>query len=84
MTSVSARELHDRTDVVLRRVAGGESLTVTVDGRPVAEMRPLPSGRRAAFTRADLTDLLRHQTDPGLRVELDVLAFETTDVLDRP
>ena len=42
MHEVTVRELRNRGGDVLERVAKGESLTVTRDGRPVAELRPLP------------------------------------------
>ncbi|MDQ2665784.1 MAG: type II toxin-antitoxin system prevent-host-death family antitoxin [Gemmatimonadota bacterium] len=42
MDNVTVRELRNNGGRVLQRVADGESLTVTLDGRPVAELRPLP------------------------------------------
>jgi len=44
MDNVSVRELRNNGGRVLQRVVNGESLTVTMDGRPVAELRPLPGG----------------------------------------
>ena len=41
MGEVSIRELRNRGGEVLDRVSRGETLTVTRDGRPVAELRPL-------------------------------------------
>lgn len=43
MDNVTVRDLRNNGGRVLERVANGESLTVTLDGRPVAELRPLPS-----------------------------------------
>jgi len=48
MATVSVRALRNEGGQVLERVARGESLTVTMDGRPVAELRPLPLPRRSA------------------------------------
>lgn len=76
MPDVSARDLRNHTAAVLRRVEGGERLTVTVSRRPVAELAPLGrpvwiSGaamervlREAPLDRALLEDLapLREQT----------------------
>ena len=45
MAEVTVRELRNDGGRVLDRVARGESLTVTRDGHPVAELRPL--SRRA-------------------------------------
>ena len=42
MPEVTVRELRNHGGDVLERVTRGEALTVTRDGRPVAELRPLP------------------------------------------
>lgn len=42
MPEVTVRELRNHGGDVLDRVTHGEALTVTRDGRPVAELRPLP------------------------------------------
>ncbi|HIE92085.1 MAG TPA: type II toxin-antitoxin system prevent-host-death family antitoxin [Acidobacteria bacterium] len=42
MPEVTVRELRNHGGEVLDRVTNGEALTVTRDGRPVAELRPLP------------------------------------------
>lgn len=78
MTQVAVRDLRNHGGEILNRVAGGETLTVTRDGAPVAELRPLP--RRPlqarlllerwralpavdpAKLRADIDEIL----DPGL------------------
>jgi prevent-host-death family protein len=41
MAEVGVRDLRNRGGEILNRVAGGETLTVTRDGDPVAELRPL-------------------------------------------
>ncbi len=41
MDNVTVRELRNHGGRVLQRVADGETLTVTLDGRPIAELRPL-------------------------------------------
>ncbi len=49
MTTIPQRELRNDISSVLRRVEHGESFTITVNGRPVAELGPLrPSGRPPA------------------------------------
>ncbi|MFI5225713.1 MAG: type II toxin-antitoxin system Phd/YefM family antitoxin [Candidatus Limnocylindrales bacterium] len=40
MTEVTIRELRNRGGEVVDRVAAGERVTVTRDGRPVAELMP--------------------------------------------
>jgi prevent-host-death family protein len=42
MDSVSVRELRNQGGQILDRVQRGESLVVTRDGEPIAELRPLP------------------------------------------
>jgi prevent-host-death family protein len=42
MTEVAIRELRNHGGEILDRVAGGEAMTVTRDGHPIAELRPLP------------------------------------------
>ena len=41
MDTVTIRELRNRGGEVVDRVEAGEHVTVTRDGRPVAELRPL-------------------------------------------
>lgn len=40
-TTIPQKELRNQVSRVLRRVEAGEVLTVTVSGRPVAELSPL-------------------------------------------
>jgi prevent-host-death family protein len=42
MAEVAVRDLRNHGGEILDRVARGEALTVTRDGRPIAELRPLP------------------------------------------
>jgi prevent-host-death family protein len=42
MTEVAVRDLRNHGGDILERVAGGEAMIVTRDGRPIAELRPLP------------------------------------------
>lgn len=82
MSEVPSRELRNDTAGVLRRVQDGERLTVTVNGRAVAELVPVQRARRTWIGRADLVARLRRaQADPGLRDDLARLAGDTTDDL---
>lgn len=69
MTQIPLRELRNHTSEVLRRVEDGEQLVVTVNGRGVAQIVPLP--RRPRFLPA--AQLLAHPADPGLQADLDEL-----------
>ena len=82
MASVPSRELRNDTSGVLRRVEAGERVTVTVNGRPVAELVPVQRSRRSWIRREELVARLRRvQADPGLRDDLARLAGDTTDDL---
>lgn len=73
MDSVSIRDLRNHGGKVVDRAASGESLVVTRDGQPVAEIRPL---RPAALDAATLLARWRHlpHVDPAsLRSDLDAI-----------
>jgi prevent-host-death family protein len=78
MGKVSVRELRNEGGKVLARVARGEHLTVTSDGEPVAELRPLP---RPALGARELLARWRHLPliDP-LAFRADVDAALDSDV----
>jgi prevent-host-death family protein len=84
MTEVASRELRNSTRSLLDRVECGETLTITVDGRPTAVLAPI--GRRPRWvTRGEFAStVLAHQADPGLAMDLDELAGEMTDELPLP
>jgi prevent-host-death family protein len=46
--TIPQRELRNQAGAVLRRAEQGERFTITVDGRPVAELGPLPGARTPA------------------------------------
>lgn len=78
-TEVSARDLRNHTRDVLRRVERGESLRVTVNRRPVAELRPLPP-RPAWISGTDMEEVIR--TAPADAALLDDLAALRTPVVE--
>jgi len=81
VTAVASRELRNNTRALLDRVDAGEVITIAVDGREVAELRPISTKRRwmprAEFIRA----ILPLQADASLRAELRELLPDTTDDL---
>lgn len=80
MDTVPSRQLRNRTAEVLRKAKGETLLTVTVNGRPVAELTPAKSRRPPSMGRSELAALLRRsQADPGLRDDLTALAGDTTE-----
>lgn len=83
MSTVASRDLRNHTADVLRQVAEGTRVTITVNGKPVAEVGPVRASRPQFFAKADLVGLLAaHQSDPQLSRDLEDLAGETTDELD--
>ena len=50
MSNVTVGDLRNDSGRILQRVIEGESLTVTMDGRPIAELRPLPGTALPAAT----------------------------------
>lgn len=67
------RELRNHGGYVLERVQRGETLAVTKDGRPVAELRPI--GRRSLAT-AELVARAKRlpKVDPDrLRADIDAV-----------
>ncbi len=82
MSDVASRDLRNDTAGVLRRVEAGEVVTITVKGKPVAQLAAARPGRRRWLSRAEFMHRLRHiQADPGLRHDLAALAGDTTDDL---
>ncbi|MGH8993006.1 MAG: type II toxin-antitoxin system Phd/YefM family antitoxin [Acidimicrobiia bacterium] len=84
MGEVASRELRNDTRGLLRRVEAGEDVVITVDGRPVAVLRPVGS-RPRWMSRDEFTRRLQaHQADSDLGGELRALVPETTDDLPLP
>lgn len=77
--NVTSRDLRNDTRAVLARVEAGESITITVDGRPVATLEPLQRRPNWMSREAFVRETLTHQADPGLRDELRDLNPDTTD-----
>ncbi len=81
MREIPLRELRNQISRVLRQVEAGERMTVTVDGRPVADLIP-HSGRRTFVSRDDLIRLLEaRRPSPDLRDDVRRLIPDTTDDL---
>lgn len=84
MAEAASRELRNNTRRLLDRVGAGETLTITVEGRPVALLQPV--GRRPTWLARDefVRRVVAHQADGGLAGELAELAPDTTDDLSWP
>lgn len=71
--AVSVRDLRNRGGEVLLRVQRGETLTVTNDGTPVAELRPVPRRSRSAAELVARRQALPTVDAAGLRADIDAL-----------
>jgi prevent-host-death family protein len=66
---IPQRELRNHSGKILREAEAGRRFTITVDGRPVAELGP-PSGRKWVLKAAYAELLARRPVDPALFEEL--------------
>lgn len=80
MTTIASRDLRNHTTRVLQEVAQGGTVTITVRGAAVAEIRPVRRVRRDSISRPEFLSRLR-QADPELRGDLNDLAGDSTDDL---
>ncbi len=78
---VPTRELRNNTRALLDRVDAGESITITVDGRPVAVLQGLDRRPRWMAKDEFVRRIVGRQADPGLRDELRDFAPDSTDDL---
>jgi prevent-host-death family protein len=62
---IAQRELRNDNARVVEAVAAGESFVVTRNGVPVAELRPIQTGRRTMVPKAELVTIAQS----GPRVE---------------
>ena len=75
MDEVGISELRNYGGQILDRVAGGESMTITRDGTPIARLSPLPT---VALSAQALVDRWR-----GLpRIDVDALRCDFAKILD--
>lgn len=79
--SIPQKELRNQVGAVLRRVEAGESLTVTVAGRPVAQLSPTSPHRWVSGPR--LAALWRGPAPRGLDKDLGRLAVDLVDPFAR-
>jgi prevent-host-death family protein len=64
---IGVRELHDQLSRYVRHAAEGGEVIVTMRGKPVARLAPLPSADPFATLRA--RGLIREPTGPKPRIE---------------
>ncbi len=70
---ISVRDLRNHGGEVLVRVERGETLTITSNGTPVAQLRPLPRKSRSASELVARRQALAHVDTTALRADIDAL-----------
>jgi prevent-host-death family protein len=70
VATIPQGKLRNEISAVLRRAEGGERFTVTVAGRPVAELGPLPGARPLAAPERLAAILNENPPDPGFAQDL--------------
>lgn len=71
MAEITVRDLRNEGGRVIDRVLRGETLTVTRDGHPVAELRPLPRRPLSAEVLLDRWRRLAPVDPVRLRSDID-------------
>ena len=69
-------KLRDRLDELLDRVEAGETIRITRDGHPIAELQPIPG--RPRYTMAEILEEAR-KLDP---VDLEEFRADLDAILD--
>ena len=83
-TATSGSQVVSNGGRVLERIANGESLIVTLDGRPIAELRPLPSRALSAATLLARWRRLPAVDGAELRADVDRTLDASISVLCDP
>jgi prevent-host-death family protein len=77
MVTIPQKELRNQVGEVLRRAEAGEEFTITVSGRPVAQLGPVRA--RQWVSCAQLADLWASPPDPTLDKDLETLGGDLAD-----
>ncbi len=77
MSTIPQKELRNKVGEVLRRAEAGEEITITVSGRPVAQLGPART--RQWVPGSQLGELWSSPADPTLVQDLEKLGGELTD-----
>lgn len=77
MATIPQKELRNHIGEVLRRAEAGEEMTITVSGRPVAQLGPIRA--RQWVKGADLAELWASPPDPTLVDDLSRMGGEIVD-----
>ena len=78
--TIAQRELRNDNAKVIDAVVAGETLIITRNGEPVAELRPLPSGGRQRFLSRETLAAL---ASANVRIDRDQFRADLDDVIDQ-
>jgi len=79
VTTIAQKELRNQVSDVLRRAEAGEEFTVTVAGRPVARLGPVPQ-LRTWVSGDDLAAVWRTPAPTSLKEDLEAFPAELADL----
>ena len=77
--TIAQRELRNQNATVIDAVTAGETFVVTRNGEPVAELRPLRSGRRTFISRDEVAAL----ATGGVRIDRERFRADLDDAIDQ-
>ena len=77
MATIPQKELRNQVGEVLRRAEAGEEITITVSGRPVAQLGPTRT--RQWVKGSELADLRTLPPDPTLAQDIGKFGAELRD-----
>lgn len=77
--TIAQRELRNENAKLMDAVAAGETFIVTRHGKPVAELRPIQSGRKTFISRDDLTRV----AGVGVRIDPQQLRRDLDAAIDQ-
>lgn len=77
--TIPQRELRNENAKVMDAVAAGETFVVTRNGEPVAELRPIRTGRRTFITRAEVAAL----ATANVRIDRDQFRADLDAIIDQ-
>lgn len=77
MATIPQKELRNQVGEVLRRAEAGEDITITVAGRPVAQLGP--TDRRRWVSGSSLQAVWRTQAPSTLATDIDLFPGSLSD-----
>lgn len=77
MVTIAQKELRNHVGAILRRAQAGEQFTITVSGRPVAELGPVRTRQWVPSTQ--LAEVWRTPGEPTLIEDLQTLGGALAD-----